>query len=129
MRLKAFSRIKRISGFFHTREAIIDQTFNSDKGQGAFKEFPFDKVQAHYSKKQPLDGEVLALVLEDSPIDQDFFLPNSGLHILILTADELEELLRRAKELLDKTDETTQKMLNRGWKGKRPVPPKLHHFM
>jgi hypothetical protein len=128
MRLKAFSRIKRIDGFFHTREAIIDCTFNSGKGQGPFKEFPFDKVQAYYSKKQPLDGEVCALIFEPSQADKDFFLPCTW-QIWIVTADELEQLLRRAKELLDKTDETTEDILGRGWGGRRPRSGKLHEFM
>lgn len=127
--MKAFSRIKRIDGFFRTREAIIDLTFNSEKGRGPFKEFPFDLVKAHYSTKQPLNGEVLGLIVEESPIDEDFFLQDSGWHIIIVTADELLQLTQRALELLDKTDETTQSMLRRGWRGKRPVPPKLHHFM
>jgi len=127
MHLKAFSRIKRIDGFFHTREATIDCTFNSNKGRGPFKEFPFDKVKAYYSEKQPLNGEVLGLVFEPSEIDEDFFLPNTWL-IWIISADEFEALLRRVEELLHKTDETTEKLLGRGWAGKRPYQ-KLHHFM
>jgi hypothetical protein len=130
MRLKAFSRIKRINGFFHAREAVIDCTFNSEKGQGPFKEFPFDKVKSEYSKKQPLDGEVFSLIFEKSQIDDDFFLPDTW-QIWIISADELDELenfVQRMKELLTKTDDTTEKMLGRGWLGRRPNI-KLHHFM
>lgn len=113
MRLRAVVIILRKNQVFHTGDAIIHRSY------GGFSGFPITSVPAYYRKDNPLDGFGVALVLKSSPADQDFGVPT-----LFLSAEELQVIT----EALDKSDELTEKLLGRGWLGKRPYQ-KLHHFM
>jgi len=98
---------------FHTGDAIIYRSY------GGFSGFPAAFVPAYYRKDAPIDGYGVALILEPSPADQDF-----GVSILFLSEDEVGVI----REAFEKSDELTEKLLGRGWAGKRPYQ-KLHHFM
>ena len=113
MRLKAVVIILRKDQVFHTREAVIYRSY------GGFSGFPVSKVPAHYRKNNPINGYGVALTLQSSPADHDF-----GVPILFVSTDEIQAIM----EALDKSDELTEKLLRRGWNGKRPYQ-KLHHFM
>ena len=113
MRLKAVVIVLRKSQVFHTGDAIIHRSYRGFKG------FPVPSVPAYYRKDGPIDGYGVALILESSPADQDF-----GVPILFLSEDEV----RVIREAFEKSDELTEKLLGRGWAGKRPYQ-KLHHFM
>ena len=113
MRLKAVVIILRKNQVFHTGDAIIYRSY------GGFSGFPNASVPAYYRKNDPVDGYGVALILEPSPADQDF-----GVSILFLSEDEVGVI----REAFEKSDELTEKLLGRGWTGKRPYQ-KLHHFM
>ena len=112
MRRTAVVIILRKKQVFHTEDAIIYRSY------GGFSGFPVSRVPAYYRKNNPIDGYAVALILRSSPADQDF-----GVPILFLTADDV----RVIREAFDKSDELTEKLLKRGWTGKRPYQ-KLHHF-
>jgi len=105
--------VLRQNQVFLTGEAITHRNY------GGFKGFPINVVPAHYRKNNPVDGYGVALILESSPADQDF-----GVPILFLSAEEVNAI----REALDKSDDLTEKLLNRGWLGPRPLQ-KLHHFV
>jgi hypothetical protein len=145
MRLKAVVIILRKDHVFHTGEAIIYRTFRSSKkfwvvrrinlpsavtayhsqnsliyhGYYQFSGFPVSQVPAYYRRDEPIDGYPVAVILEPSQADLDF-----GYPILFLSEDEVELI----KEAFDKSDKLTEKVLGRGWGGKRPYQ-KLHHFV
>ena len=112
MRLKAVVIILRKDQVFHTKDAIIHRSY------GGFSGFPISHVPAYYRKNNPIDGYAVALIVQSSPADQDF-----GVPILFLSEDEVNAI----REAFDKSDELTEKLLKRGWTGKRPYQ-KLHHF-
>jgi hypothetical protein len=113
MRLKAVVIILRKNQVFHTEEAIVYRSYHGFTG------FSTPSVPAYYRKDNSIDGYGVALILEPSPADQDF-----GVPILFLSEDEASVI----GEAFDKSDELTEKLLGRGWAGKRPYL-KLHHFM
>ena len=113
MRLKAVVIILRKNQVFQTGDAIIHRSY------GGFTGFPVQNVPAYYRKNNPIDGYGVALILQSSPADQDF-----GVPILFLTEDQA----RVIREAFDKSDDLTEKLLKRGWTGKRPYQ-KLHHFV
>ena len=113
MKLRAVVIVLRKNQVFHTGDAIIHRSYDG------FSDFPITFVPAYYRKNNPVDGYGVALILQPSPADQDF-----GVPILFLSADELQVIT----EALDKSDKLTEKLLGRGWLGKRPYQ-KLHHFM
>jgi len=119
--LKAVVRFLRKNQTFHTGEAKIDRTFNSDKGQGRFQGFPKEFVEALYRKEDPCDGEATACIFEVST-DAHFF-PERNWLIWFPKKHELKAIL----ESIAKTDETTEDLLGRGWNG-HPVT-KLHNLM
>jgi len=113
MRLRAVVIILRKDQVFHTAKAIIHR----NKG---FRGFTLDQVPAYYRKNNPVDGYAVALILAPSPADQDFKVP-----ILFMSERELQII----REALDKSDELTHKLLNRGWtEGPRPFV-KVEDFM
>ena len=112
MRLNAVVIILRKNQVFHTGDAIV---YCSD---GGFSGFPVSHVPAYYRKNNPIDGYGVALILQSSTADQDF-----GVPILFLKEDQICTI----RKALDKSDELTEKLLGRGWAGKRPCH-KLHHF-
>lgn len=113
MRLQAVVIILRKNQVFHTGDAIIHRSY------GGFSGFSTTSVPAYYRRNNPVDGYGVALILHPSPADQDF-----GVPILFLSEDETTVIT----EAFDKSDELTEKLLGRGWLGKRPYV-KLHHFM
>jgi len=113
MRLKAVVIILRKNQVFYTGEAIIHRSY------GGFIGFTPTSVPAHYRKKNPVDGYGVALILEPSPADHDF-----GVPLLFLSQDEVNVI----GEAFQKSDELTEKLLGRGWTGKRPYQM-LHHFV
>jgi hypothetical protein len=113
MRLKAVVIILRKNQVFHTGDALIYRSYRGFTG------FSTPSVPAYYRKETPVDGYGVALILESSPADQDF-----GVPILFLSEDEASVI----GEAFGKSDELTEKLLGRGWAGKRPYL-KLHHFM
>jgi hypothetical protein len=113
MRLKAVVIILRKNQVFYTGEAIVYRSYHGFTG------FSTPSVPAYYRKENPVDGYGVALILEPSPADQDFSVP-----ILFLSEDEASVI----GEAFGKSDELTEKLLGRGWAGKRPYL-KLHHFM
>lgn len=113
MRLQAVVIILRINQVFQTGDALIHRSYNGFRG------FPKKQVPLYYRQNNPLDGYGVALILQLSQADQDFGVPT-----LFLKADELQVIM----EALDKSDDLTEKLLNRGWLGRRPYQ-KLHHFM
>jgi len=113
MRLKAVVIILRKNQTFHTGDALVYRSYHGFTG------FSISSVPAYYRKDNPVDGYGVALILEPSPADQDF-----GVPILFLSEDEASVI----GEAFDKSDELTEKLLGRGWIGKRPYQ-KLHHFM
>jgi len=119
--LKAVVRLLRKNHVFYTGEAKIDRTFNSEKGQGRFQGFPKEFVEALYRKGNPCDGEVTACIFEFSA--DDHFFPDKKWLIWFPKRKELEAIF----ESMAKTDETTEDMLKRGWKG-HPIS-KLHNLM
>jgi len=121
LRLKAVVRFLRKNQIFHTGEAKVDRTFNSDQGQGRFQGFPKQFVEALYRKEDPCDGEVTACIFEVST-DNHFF-PDRNWLIWFPKKHELEAI----SESIAKTDETTEDMLKRGWKG-HPIS-KLHNLI
>ena len=113
MKLKAVVIILRKNQVFHTGEALIYRSYRGFTG------FPTPSVPAYYRKDNSIDGYGVALILEPSPADQDFGVPT-----LFLSEDETTVI----DEAFNKSDELTEKLLGRGWTGKRPYL-KLHHFM
>lgn len=113
MRLRAVVIVLRKDQVFHTGEAIIHRSYDGFPG------FQIPSVPSYYRKNNPVDGYGVALILHPSPADQDF-----GVPILFLKADELQAIT----DALDKSDKLTEKLLGRGWLGKRPYL-RLHHFM
>ena len=113
MRLQAVVIILRRNQVFHTGEAIIHRSY------GGFAGFPTASVPAYYRKDDPIDGYGVAVILQPSPADQDF-----GVPILFLSEDETTVI----REAFNKSDKLTEKLLRRGWLGKRPYQ-RLHHFM
>ena len=113
MKLKAVVIILRKNQVFHTGTAIIYRSYRGFTG------FQTPYVPAYYRKDKPVDGYGVALILESSPADQDF-----GVPILFLSEDEV----RVIREAFEESDELTEKLLDRGWLGKRPYQ-RLHHFM
>jgi hypothetical protein len=113
MRLQAVVIILRKDQVFHTGEAIIHRSY------GGFSGFPNASVPAYYRKDNPIDGYGVAVILQPSPADQDF-----GVPILFLSEDETTVI----REAFNKSDKLTEKLLQRGWLGKRPYQ-RLHHFM
>jgi len=109
MRLKAVVIILRKNRFFHTGDAIIYRKY------GELPKLKGPKIEAIRKG----DGYGVALLLEPSQVDIDLGVPT-----LFISADEIQAIA----EALDKSDELTEKLLNRGWLGKRPYL-KLHHFM
>jgi len=113
MRLKAVVIILRKNQVFQTGDAIIYRSYRGFTG------FSIPSVPAYYRKDNPVDGYGVALILDPSQADQDF-----GVPILFLSEDETAVI----REAFDKSDDLTEKLLGRGWNGKRPYQ-KLHHFM
>mgnify|MGYP001081660312 CR=1 FL=1 len=109
MRLKAVVIILRKNRFFHTGDAIIYRKY------GELPKLKGPKVEA----VRKGEGYGVALLLEPSQVDIDLGVPT-----LFISADEIQAIT----EALDKSDELTEKLLNRGWAGKRPYL-KIHHFM
>jgi len=116
MRAKAVVRILRVNQIFHTGEAKIDRTFNSDKGQGKFPGFQKPLIEALYRKENQCDGEVAAYIFELSQGDEDFF-PDGKWLIWFPREFEIEAIC----ESFSKTDQTTHSILKRSWAGVRPV--------
>jgi len=109
MKLKAVVIILRKNRFFHTGDAIIYRKYSEPpKLKGP-------KIEAIRKG----NGYGVALLLEPSQVDIDLGVPT-----LFISADEIQAIT----EALDKSDELTEKLLNRGWLGKRPYL-KIHHFM
>jgi len=113
MRLKAVVIILRKNQVFYTGEALVYRSYRGFTG------FSIPSVPAYYRKDNPVDGYGVALILDPSQADQDF-----GVPILFLSEDETAVI----REAFDKSDDLTEKLLGRGWNGKRPYQ-KLHHFM
>jgi hypothetical protein len=113
MKLKAVVIILRKNQVFQTGDALVYRSYHGFTG------FSTPSVPAYYRKDNPVDGYGVALILEPSPADQDF-----GAPILFLSEDEATAI----DEAFDKSDDLTEKLLGRGWNGKRPCH-KLHHFM
>jgi len=111
LRLKAIVIIPRIDGVFRLREAIVHRDWG-------FNGFKVDSVKAYYRSNNPIDGYGVALILEQSPADEDFGVP-------IWFPSEYQ--IRAVREAMDRSDELTEKLLGRGWLGVRPYL-KLHHF-
>jgi len=109
MRLKAVVIILRKNRFFHTGDAIIYRKY------GELPKLKGPKIEAIRKG----DGYGVALLLEPSQVDTDLGVPT-----LFISADEIQAIT----EALDKSDELTEKLLSRGWLGKRPYL-KIHHFM
>jgi len=109
MRLKAVVIILRKNRFFHTGDAIIYRKY------GELPKLKGPKIEAIRKG----DGYGVALLLEPSQVDTDLGVPT-----LFISADEIQAIT----EALDKSDKLTEKLLNRGWLGKRPYL-KIHHFM
>ena len=99
----------RKNRFFHTGDAIIYRKY------GELPKLKGPKVEA----VRKGEGYGVALLLEPSQVDIDLGVPT-----LFISADEIQAIT----EALDKSDELTEKLLNRGWLGKRPYL-KIHHFM
>jgi len=97
----------------HSRDSLIFY------GYYGFSRFPVSHVPAYYRRNEDVDGYGVALILEPSQVDLDFGYPT-----LFLSEDEATLI----GEAFDKSDELTEKVLGRGWTGKRPYQ-KLHHFM
>jgi hypothetical protein len=121
MRLKAVVRFLRKDQIFHTGDAKIDRTFNSNKGQGRFPGFQKKLVEALYRKDNPCDGEVAVCIFELST-DVQFF-PEKNWLIWFPKNHELKVI----SESIRKTDETTEDVLGRGWRG-HPLS-KLHNVL
>ena len=101
--------ILRKNGFFYTGDVIIYRKY------GELPRLRGPKVEA----VRKGDGYGVALLFEPSRVDVDF-----GVATLFISADEIQAIT----EALDKSDELTEKLLGRGWLGKRPYQ-RLHHFM
>lgn len=124
-------RILRKKQVFHTRDAKIDQTFNSEKGQGAFTGFPFELVEAYYRKENPCDGEVTACIFELSQADLDFFASDpspwpdvfvKGRWLIWFPKNFELKVIQESKK---KTNPTTEDLLHHGW----PDYQMLHHYV
>ena len=109
MKLKAVVIILRKNGSFHTGDAIIYRKYSE------LPKLKGPKVEA----VRKGEGYGVAVLLEPSQVDIDF-----GVATLFLSADEIQAIM----EALEKSDKLTEKLLGRGWLGKRPYQL-LHHFM
>jgi hypothetical protein len=113
LRLRAVVIVLRKNQVFQTADALVYRSYRGFTG------FSVPSVPAYYRKDNPVDGYGVALILEPSAADQDF-----GVPIMFLGEDESLTI----REAFDKSDDLTEKLLGRGWNGKRPYQ-KLHHFM
>ena len=126
MRLKAVVIILRKDGYFRLADAIIHRSWG-------FRGFPYEKVKAYYRKDKPVDGYGVACIFELSSADIDFFpegwvtedLYRKGRYLIWFPK---EEETKAIQEALNRSDYLTEKLLGRGWGGRRPFYM-LHHFM
>jgi hypothetical protein len=92
--------IPRKNQVFHTVDAIIHHNYDGFAG------YPVDQVKAAYRADNAVDGYGVNIVLQPSPVDQDFGVAN-----IFLTENDVCIVV----DAFVRSDELTQKLLGRGW--------------